>query len=112
MSLLDDMRLVVRVAGSDMDGEIKMLVDAARADMLRVGVRPALLVPEAMDPLAKQAVACYVKAHFGFDNDEAERLDDSYRRCVCDLLNSTANVEADCHGHDRPCHRDMPDFLL
>lgn len=94
MALLDDMRLLVRVAGNDMDGEIEGLVAAARADMLRVGVGPALLEPEAMDPLAKQAVACYVKAHFGFDNVDAARLDESYRRIVCDLLNSTANVES------------------
>lgn len=91
-TLMDDMRLVLMVTGSMRDPEIRMLVDAALADMRRVGVRDSLLDDEdALPPLVKQAVACYCKSRFGFDNPDFERFDASYRQIVCDLLNSPAN---------------------
>jgi hypothetical protein len=42
----------------------------------------------------KHAVTAYCKAHFGYDVPEAQRFDDSYRRIVCDLLNSSQNIAA------------------
>lgn len=103
MSLLDDMRVQVRVAGNDMDGEIRQLIDAATGEMARLGIDPLLLDEGNMDPLVKQAVACYVKANFGFDNPDAARLGESFRRITCDLLNSPANLDAcACHGHHAP----------
>lgn len=89
------MKLVLRVSGTALDSEVDMLIAAALADMARVGIRAELLEEGSMSPLVKQAVACYCKANFGFDNDEAERLDSSYRQCVADLLNSTANEAAE-----------------
>ena len=94
MSLLDDMRVQVRVSGSATDGEIDGLIAAALADMERVGVDPTMLDPDAPAPLVRQAVACYVKSLYGFDNADAARLMESYRQIVCDLLNSGANVSA------------------
>ena len=99
MALLDDIKTALRVKSDVFDAEVSTLIDAARYDMERVGVDPNLL---AKDPLtddlsnafAKQAVTAYCKAHFGFDNSEAERLDESYRRIVCDLMNSSANIAA------------------
>lgn len=97
MSLVDDMKLSLRVMTDKLDAEVSMLVDAALADMARVGVRVELLERDlngnlvSGDALVKQAVACYCKARFGFDNDEAPRFDESYRRSVCDLINSQAS---------------------
>ena len=94
MALLDEMKLVLRVASEVYDPEVQMLIDAALADMERVGVDPDLLDPDDPVPLVKKAVAVYCKSHFGYDNPEAGRFDDSYYRVVCDLMNSSANIAA------------------
>ena len=98
MALLDDIRLSLRVATDAYDGEVSDLVAAALRDMERAGVDPSLLAVDEggdiPDKYVKHAVRCYAKAHFGFDNPEAERLDESYQRIVRDLLNSSANVAA------------------
>ena len=98
MALIDDMKLLLRVSTTAYDNEVSMLIAAAKADMLRVGVQPDLVNPPVGSdeaPLVKQAIACYCKAHFGFDNDESARLDRSYRQIVTDLLNSSANIAAE-----------------
>ena len=99
MTLIDDIKVSLRVTSGAFDSEVRGLIDAARFDMERAGVDPTLL---ALDPVeqdlsnefVKQAIRCYAKAHFGYDNPEADRFDDSYRRIVCDLMNSKHNVAA------------------
>ena len=113
MALLDDVRTALRVSPipmdddfgkepysegwtptytSDFDDEIQDLIDGALADLTRVGITPSLLDPYNLHPLAKMAVKLYAKAHFGYDNDEATRLFESYERTVVDMMNSTANI--------------------
>lgn len=97
MTLLDDMKLAVRIKSDGYDDELNMLIAAAKSDMLRCGVRPELVNPPAggeVAPLVRMAVYCYCKAHYGYDNDEASRFGASYRQTVIDLLNSDANVAA------------------
>lgn len=94
MALIDEMKVVLRVSSDAFDGEIGMLIDAALADMERVGVDVDLLDPDDPVPLVKTAVSAYCKSHFGYDNPEAPRFDDSYYRIVCDLLNSSSNIAA------------------
>lgn len=88
MALLDDVKVALRVTTDAMDSEVEMLIDAAIADMRRVHVREELLDEETMAPLVKMAVILFCKAQFGYDNDEAERFDESYRQLVADFLNS------------------------
>lgn len=88
MALRDDVKVALRVTTDAMDDEVQMLIDAAIADMRRVHVADELLDEYGMDPLVKMAVCLYCKAHFGYDNDEAERFDESYRQLVADFLNS------------------------
>lgn len=98
MALLDDIKLSLRLSTDVMDSEVQMLADSALYDMERVGVDPDLLLVGDDGNLAnafvKNAVTCYCKAHFGYDNGEADRFDESYRRIVCDLLNSSRNIAA------------------
>lgn len=98
MTLLADMKIALRVTTDALDSEVETLIGAALYDMGRVGVNPALLEVDENDGLAnmfvKRAVTAYCKAHFGYDNAEADRFDDSYRRIVCDLLNSSENIAA------------------
>lgn len=100
MALIDDIKVALRVTSGALDAEIETLIAAALYDMERVGVSPTLLgSPEGVDnAFVKQAVTAYCKAHFGYDNAEAARFDDSYRRIVCDLLNSSANIADDSWG--------------
>lgn len=90
--LLAEVKRVLRVTSAAFDGEVGMLAGAAVADMVRAGVSEACVC--AMGPLVRQAVCLYCKANFGFDNEEAARLQGSYRQTVVDLLNSDANEAA------------------
>lgn len=92
MALVDEVKIALRVAGKATDGEIEMWINAALADMARVGIDETLLNPENLAALPKAAVMCYAKAHYGYDIDERPQFDSSYRSIVCDLLNSEANT--------------------
>lgn len=99
MALLDDARLALRVTSTLTDDEIQMWVDAALADMERVGVRTELLDEDQPSAMVRSAVICFVKGQYGYDNPEAPRFLDSYRLTVAGLLNSQANSSA---GEDEP----------
>lgn len=86
MSLFDDIKTILRVSGDAFDPEVRLLIDACKRDMVRAGVPNGTVVEEG--PLVRNAVACWCKANFGYDNPEAERFDRSYRQALCDLLNS------------------------
>ena len=75
---LSDIRLRVRSSVDKLDGELKDLILAARADLVRGGVLPARAADED-DPLVKQAISTYVKAEFGLDNDDADKYRASFR---------------------------------
>lgn len=92
MALIDDIKVALRLKGGAYDSEVQMHIDAALADMKRVGVDEELLDPENIGALPRQAVAMFVKARFGYDNDEASRFENAYRQTVIDLLNSSANT--------------------
>ena len=92
MSLLDDMRMRVRVTSNATDEEIDGEIYAAIADMRRVGIKENLLNAETPNPLVKHAIAMYVRAYYGYDNaTERPQFIAAYERTVCDLLNSKAN---------------------
>jgi len=99
VTLFADIKTSLRVTSDAFDSEVRMLINAALYDMERAGVNPALLEVSSGDLVAdndfvKQAVTAYCKANFGYDVTEAQRFDDSYRRIVCDLLNSRENIAA------------------
>lgn len=106
MALLDEIRAILRVSArevevdgektltSSMDGEISLLIDAAIDDLVDKGVDPEFVGDGSGEPLVKRCIALFCKANFGYDNDEAERFDESYDKAVCSLLNSRHNVAA------------------
>lgn len=92
MSLLDDMRMRVRVTSDATDEEVDGEIYAAIADMRRCGVKEPLLDMEKPHPLVKHAIAMYVRAYYGMDNaTERPQFVQAYERTLCDLLNSKAN---------------------
>lgn len=78
MPILDDVKTALRIslAQTAFDGEITDLIDSAKADLELAGVDEAKIIDT--DPLIKRAVSTYVKANFGWDNTDAERLQRSY----------------------------------
>lgn len=74
--LLDDVKDALRVSGNALDTEIQDLIAAAKADLQLSGVHPTRIVDT--DPLIRRAVVVYCKAHFGWDNPEADRFAQSY----------------------------------
>lgn len=93
-SLLQEVKVALRVSSSKTDAEVSAWVSAAIADMRRVGVAPERLSADKMDPLCKAAVLLYVKGMFGFDNSEAPRFIESYRLLVSELINSPTQYAA------------------
>ncbi|MBE2905402.1 head-tail connector protein [Anoxybacillus flavithermus] len=72
--MLESVKLALRVTVSDFDEEIQDLIDAAKRDLSISGVD----VIDETDPLIRRAIITYCKAHFGYDNPDAERLQASY----------------------------------
>ena len=114
MSLLDDVKVALRVGHDATDSEVEDLIAAAVFDMANKGVSTAWLGTDPFDPsfdvddidesklpvMAKRAIVTYAKANYGYDNDDAERLMESYDSQVCSLLNSRFNAVYEEVGDD------------
>ena len=77
MPILDDIKIALRISNTAYDSEINDLVAAARADLRLSGILESK-VNDDTDPLIKRAIIIYVKANFGWNNPDAERLQQSY----------------------------------
>lgn len=79
MALIDDVKLALRISSgtTGFDAEVADLIAAAQADLVLSGVDPDKAA-DGDDPLIKRAVVTYCKAHFGFDNPDADRLAQAY----------------------------------
>ena len=70
-TLLDTVKKALRVSHSALDGaEIVPLIEAAKKELEIAGV----VTVDESDPMIVRAVTAYAKAHFGYDNPEAERF--------------------------------------
>jgi len=78
MALLDDIKARLRVTTDDLGivGEVQDLIDAAKADLALAGIAEDKIIET--DPLIKRAITTYCKANFGYDNPDADRLNESY----------------------------------
>lgn len=76
--MLDSIKLSLRISSDNTayDEEIKDLIQAAKLDLRISGVASTFIKDS--DPLIKQAIRTYVKAHFGYDNSDSEKLKESY----------------------------------
>ncbi len=106
VSLLEDVKVALRVGHDATDSEIEDLIAGAIFDMANKGISVAWLGTDPFDPsftaadvdenalpvMAKRAVVTYAKAHYGYDNDDAERLMKSYDSILCSLGNSRFNA--------------------
>ena len=92
MPILDDIKIALRISNTAYDSEINDLVAAARADLRLSGILESK-VNDDTDPLIKRAIIVYVKANFGWNNPDAERLQQSYDMLKCHLALSQEYAE-------------------
>lgn len=74
-TLLDLIKLRLRVSGTDFDEEIESLIDAALIELNIVGVIKDKLKE---DKLALNAISLYCKAYFGLSNADSEKYITSF----------------------------------
>lgn len=77
MAILDDLKTVMRISSTAFDTELNDLIAGAKSDLGLSGVISEKLADDA-DPIIRRAIFTYVKANFGWDNPDAERLQKSY----------------------------------
>lgn len=94
MALLDDVKLALRISSSAFDSEVQDLIDAAKSDLQLSGVAAEKADADEPDALIKRAITTYVKANFGFDNPDAERLQRAYDMLKAHLTLSTEYTPA------------------
>ena len=82
--MIESIKTALRISNTAYDSEINDLVAAARADLRLSGILESK-VNDDTDQLIKRAIIIYVKANFGWNNPDAERLQQSYNMLKCHL---------------------------
>ena len=72
--MLNNVKQSLRIKNTSFDTEVLDLIDAAKIDLKISGVNRI----DTEDPLIKRAITIYVKANFGWDNPDSEKLQNSY----------------------------------
>lgn len=81
--LLKKCKDALRITTEACDDEINTLISAAKADIARVGVlSSAVSTP---DDYITTAIIIYVKANFGFNNPDYDRLSSAYNAMLVNL---------------------------
>lgn len=85
MTMLEKVKLALRVTTNEFDTELTDLINAAVADLGIVGVTA---VSTTTDALLIRAITTYCKVHFG-EPDEYDRLKASYDEQKAQLISAT-----------------------
>lgn len=90
MALLDDVKAAVRVTSTNAGivAEITDLINAAEYDLKNTGIN----IDDLDDPLIKRAIILYCKAHFGYNNPDAQRFGENYNSLKSHLAMSVDYV--------------------
>lgn len=72
--ILEDVKIALRITTDAFDGEINDLILAAKRDLVISGITNT----DTEDPLIKRAITVYIKAHFGYDNPDSVKFQESY----------------------------------
>ena len=76
--MLEEVKMALRISNTAYDDEIINLIDACKSDLETSGVAPSYFEEFNYRALIKQAVITYCKAQFGYDNQDAGRLNENY----------------------------------
>ncbi len=96
MTLLNELKKRLRISQSitAYDSEIEELAEECQADLALSGVL-AERAEDTTDPLIARAIRTYVKANFGYDNPDAEKLQKSYESLKDHLSLSVEYTDGD-----------------
>lgn len=74
MALIDDIKQCLRISSTNtsFDTEIQDLIDACKQDLWLSGILQEKIIDT--DPLIKRAITVYVKANYGFENPDYDKL--------------------------------------
>ncbi len=72
--MLNNIKTSLRIMNAAFDIEILNLIDAAKIELKISGVNKI----DETDPLIIRAITLYVKANFGWDNPDSQRLLESF----------------------------------
>lgn len=90
MTLLDKVKLALRLTVDAYDAELEGLISAAQADLGIAGV----VVPETLDAIVERAIITYCKIHFSALSDgEWSRLKASYDEQKAQLATATGYTD-------------------
>lgn len=76
--LVEKIRSVLRLNHKEFDEEIEMLINTSIEDLKTSGIASSYFKEIQYRPMIETAIITYCKANFGYDNQDAERLQNSY----------------------------------
>lgn len=95
MSLLANVKAALRISSTAFDTtEIQPLIDSAKADMVLCGITTVKANDETND-LIVRAITTYCKANFGYNNPDADKLQQSY-----EMLRNHLSLSIEYNGGD------------
>jgi hypothetical protein len=87
--LIDELKIALRIRNNNFafDSEIEGLIEGARHELMLSGISSEKVQSDVeasaldvdLDPLIKRAITVYVKANFGWDNPDSEKLSNSFQ---------------------------------
>jgi hypothetical protein len=90
MTLLDKIKLALRITVNAYDADLTALIDAAQLDLGIAGV----VIPSALDAIVERAIISYCKLHFSALTDgEWSRLKVSYDEQKAQLATATGYTD-------------------
>jgi hypothetical protein len=90
MTLLDKIKLALRITVNNYDADLTALIDAAQLDLGIAGV----VIPSALDAIVERAIISYCKLHFSALTDgEWSRLKASYDEQKAQLATATGYTD-------------------
>lgn len=90
MTLLDKIKLALRITVNNYDTDLTALADAAKIDLGIAGVE----IPSALDAIVERAIISYCKLHFSALSDgEWSRLKASYDEQKAQLATATGYTD-------------------
>lgn len=88
LTILEKVKMAVRITSDAYDDELTDLIEAAQLDMGIAGV----IVPDELDAIVTRAICTYCKMNFGIA-DDYEHLKSSYDEQKAQLVTATGYTE-------------------
>lgn len=90
MTLLDNVKLALRLTVNNYDSDLTDLINAARIDLGIAGV----ILPAELDAICERAIISYVRIHFDrLADGEYDRLKASYDEQKAQLMTATGYTD-------------------